>query len=411
MRPRSASPLLLLVVVASQSGCPADEGYASAAVFDRAVLHTVEITVDEAYLDQLATDDEARVPCSVVYDGEVVRGAGIRQKGNKLEELSDKPSFSIKFDEFNEETELRGLNKLLLNNAKQDPTFLREQIGAELHARAGVPAARVAHAVVKLNGVDQGIYVVTEAVDKRFLRRHFGRGNDEGAVYEGPCCGDFVHDIDAVELDGGEDAGAAALRALADAIRDAPDEQLAAQVSQRLDLDRFITTYALEALMGHWDGYAYRANNYYLYRSPVDGRFVFLPHGMDRILDDVRFDTETAPVAVLPGRIRAIPALDERFRAELARVAVEAWDERALLAVVDQAAEVVGKASAGEATRRDVSELMANMGALRDDLTLRRALIDPAIACGDGDVEGLETCDDGNTTGGDGCSARCRVEP
>src|SRR5262249_56578058 len=33
----------------------------------------------------------------------------------------------------------------------------------------------------------------------------------------------------------------------------------------------------------------------------------------------------------------------------------------------------------------------------------------PAV-CGDGEVIG-EACDDGNTTGGDGCSAGCTVEP
>ena len=31
----------------------------------------------------------------------------------------------------------------------------------------------------------------------------------------------------------------------------------------------------------------------------------------------------------------------------------------------------------------------------------------PAAVCGDGEVEGDEACDDGNTTGGDGCSADC----
>ncbi|XXX75580.1 CotH kinase family protein [Sorangium sp. So ce134] len=411
MSVRHASTVLsLLLVVVSQSGCPVHEENGEA-VFDRTKLHTIAITVDEAHLGQLATDLESRVPCTLTYDGEVVRGAGIRQKGNDLVELEDKPSFSVKIDEFDEQAELHGLKKLLLNNAKQDSTFLREQLGGDMHDRAGVPAARTAHAVVSLNGVDKGIYVVTEAVDKRFLRRHFGEKNDEGALYEGPCCGDFVDDLDAAELDGGEDKGAAALRALADAIRDAPDGELAARVSERLDLDRFITSFALEALLGHWDGYAYRANNYYLYKNPVDGRFVFIPHGMDRILDDPRFDTETAPVAVLPRRIREIPALDERFRAELARIASAAWDERAALAAIDQAAQVIGAASAGEATRDDLREFTEHASELRDDLKLRRALIDPAIACGDGQVGGLETCDDGNTAAGDGCSAGCRVEP
>jgi cysteine-rich repeat protein len=35
----------------------------------------------------------------------------------------------------------------------------------------------------------------------------------------------------------------------------------------------------------------------------------------------------------------------------------------------------------------------------------------PPSTCGNSIVEGLESCDDGNTNGGDGCSATCRFEP
>jgi MYXO-CTERM domain-containing protein len=35
----------------------------------------------------------------------------------------------------------------------------------------------------------------------------------------------------------------------------------------------------------------------------------------------------------------------------------------------------------------------------------------PSVRCGDGYVEDGEACDDGNTAGGDGCSAECTVEP
>jgi cysteine-rich repeat protein len=35
----------------------------------------------------------------------------------------------------------------------------------------------------------------------------------------------------------------------------------------------------------------------------------------------------------------------------------------------------------------------------------------PPSVCGDGLIEGTETCDDGNIAAGDGCSARCAAEP
>jgi spore coat protein H len=408
-------PVLLLLSAAS-GGCTSVEAAsidASAVVFDRTRLHTVEITVAEGDMAQLATDLENRVPCSVRYDGELVEGAGVRQKGNELVDVFSKPSLSLKLDEVDSKASLHGLSKLLLNSSDQDPTFLREQIGADMFARAGLPAARIAHARVSLNGVDEGIYVVAEAIDKEFLQRRFGEGNDEGNLYEGPCCGDFVDDVASLELKDQEKDGRTTddLRALADVIRGAPDGELAEMVGARLDFAGFLQGYALEALLDHWDGYSYRGNNYYLYDNPVDGRFVFLPHGMDRILEETSFDVETAPTARLPARIRAIPALDDQFHAELAGVVSSAWDEDALLAGIDQATLLIRGASAGDQTAADVARFNKKVDKLREAVTLRRALVDPAIRCGDGKVEGLETCDDGNVVSGDGCSARCRVEP
>lgn len=373
---RACSVLLLLA--AAPCGC-AGEDVTAAVVFDRSRLHTVEITVEARYLEQLATDLDDRVPCTVSYDGEVVLGAGIRQKGNALEDLSGKPSFSIKLDELDEGASLHGLSKILLNSSSQDPTLLRQQIGADMFTSAGLPAARVAHAAVRLNGADKGIYAVVEAIDGDFLRLHFGEGNDEGNLYEGPCCGDFVDDIDRLELDDEEKDGRsrADIQALAGVILGAPDAELGAELDARLRLGQFMTTYAIEAALGHWDGYSYRGNNYYLYDNPADARFVFIPHGMDRILEDPAFDVEAAPFARLPLRIREIPELDARFHAELARVAGEVWDESAVLGAIDQAAQVIRSAGPGEQTSKDLAAFEESFSGFRESLALRRSLLAP----------------------------------
>jgi len=375
MRYRLAS---ILLVSWAFTGCTAAEDTAEV-VFDPARLHEVEITVDAAYLDELATDLDERVPCTVVYDGERVPGSGIRQKGNTLVDLDDKPSFSVKFDEFDDTADLHGLNKILLNNSKQDSTFLRARLGADMHARAGIPAARVAHAQVTFNGVDKGIYVVVEAIDGDFLRLHFGEEHAEGNLYEGPCCGDFVDDVEHMELEDETKDGRSRddLRALAQIIEETPDTALAAALEQRLDLGRFMKSYALEALLGHWDGFAFRANNHYIYNNPATGLLVFMPHGMDRILEDPAFDPETTPVTRLPLRIRAIPALDAWFHAELAELAGSAWSASALHAAIDQAASVLHTAGPGAQASKDLADFDEHVGALRDIVTTRTDAIAP----------------------------------
>lgn len=409
----------LIVTTAGLGGCREDKD-PSEAVFDRTVLHTVEITVAEADLGQLATDIDNRVPCDIRYDGTTVTRAGVRQKGNTLVPLGQKPSFSVRFDELVDGAHLFGLEKLLLNSSLQDSTFYGEQMGEGMFALAGIPAPRVAHARVSLNGKELGLYVVVEATDKEFVRDHFGKEHDEGNLYEGPCCGDFVDDIDRLDLDDEKKDGRTRddIAQLADVILTTPDNELGAALEERLDLDGFLTTYALEAMLGHWDGYSYRANNYYLYNNPEDGRFVFLPHGMDRILRDpetdaplVSFDPETLPLARLSQRIRSIPELDERWRAELSRLVPEVWDKADVLADIDRLSVVLHSAGTAGAIGEDVLAFDNQVEQLRGTVTERRALLDPAIQCGDGKTEGLETCDDGGTIDGDGCSARCRVEP
>ncbi|MDC0745048.1 CotH kinase family protein [Polyangium mundeleinium] len=374
MRYRLAS---ILLFSSAFTGCTAEDPVE--AVFDPAKLHKVEITVASTYLGTLANDLDERVPCDIVYDGELVAGSGIRQKGNTLVDLDDKPSFSIKFDEFDDQAKLYGLNKLILNSSKQDPSFLRSRLGSDVHLRAGLPAARVAHAQVTLNGVDKGIYVVVEAVDKDFLRSHFGEEFAEGNLYEGPCCGDFVDDIEHMELEDEKKDGRSRddLRALAQVIQDTPDAEFATALEEHLDLGQFMKIYALEALLGHWDGFAFRANNHYIYNNPATGRFVFMPHGMDRILDDPSFDPETTPVTKLPLRIRALTALDMEFQTQRTELARNAWNETSMQAVINQAAAVLHTAAAGEQTSKDLADFDEGVTELRNIVTVRSDKIAP----------------------------------
>src|SRR6185295_1406666 len=108
-----------------------------------------------------------------------------------------KASFAVKFDEFVQDQEYFGLTKLMFNNAVQDPTYLVEWLATGLFREAGQPAARVTHARVRLNGRDLGLYVVIEAMNKRFLKQHFPSA--KGNLYEA-----YLQDIDLrLEQDGG----------------------------------------------------------------------------------------------------------------------------------------------------------------------------------------------------------------
>lgn len=320
-------------------------------VFDPDVLHDVVITVAAGDLDTLDTNTEVRVPCTISYDGETVAMAGIKKKGQTSQRpLSGKPGFSIKLNEFVSGQKLDGLKKLLLDNAVQDPSFLTGHIGYEVYRRAGMPAPRTAHAVVTFNGEVKGIYVVEEAITTQFLAAAYGDGNGSGNLYEGPW--DFRLGAGAMELkdEVAEMRSRTDLEALTTIVLDEPDATFAAALATRMNVEEFITNYAVEVVAAHWDSYAYAAWNYYFYDLPADGRFVILPHGVNWpywVSDLDPFDLYVypwgpdTPPGQLCERIRAVPALDAAFHAEVARVADVAWDTTVLDARIAQVTQTL----------------------------------------------------------------------
>lgn len=212
-----------------------------------------------------------------VREGNVVlTNVGIRLKGmGSFRPVFEKPSLAVKFDEFAEGQEYCGLTKLMFNNSVQDATYMAEALGTELFREAGLPAARVTHARVILNGRDLGLCVVIEAMNKRFLKQHFLSA--QGNLYEA-----YLQDIDSpLEQDNGEPGDQSDVRALVAAcmVRD-PAERFR-RMSRVLDVDRFVSFAAMEILIGHWDGYATHTNNYRIYHDPTSDRMVFITHGLD----------------------------------------------------------------------------------------------------------------------------------
>ena len=313
-------------------------------------------------LPTLLADRTKRIPCQVTYDGQVLGMATAHRKGLTTGS-STKPSLVLKFDEVMKGQKLGGLDKLVLNNALQDPSFLNEHIGYEVFRMAGIAAPRTAHGLVTINGKAYGLYIVEEAMDKTFLARAFGSTFKNGNLYEGSLR-DFVasqsqgtwpNELD-LKNEVEEMRSRADIRALAEIVKTASNADYEAKLSQKLDFKAFLTAFAVAMILGEWDDYFYASNNYFLYDNPRDGRFVLIPHSPDWLWSPrASFPTSKpdptvdpfVPLASLnagvgPGRmaarIREIPALEARLRAEVGRVIRQVWDPTALQSRIDHVA-------------------------------------------------------------------------
>ena len=258
----------------------------------------IEIELTPQNIERLRAESRSYVPASIRAFGEVFRDVGVRLKGTgSYRPLDDKPSFTLDFAKFVRGQALRGLQKIHLNNAVQDSTYLREQIGAELFLAAQVPVPRVAHALVTLNGRELGLYVVKEGFTQEFLRRHFV--SVDGYLYDT----DNGHDVDErMKRHLGQNSTDAQidLQRLAAAAMEPDLSRRWEHLQHILDMDRIIAFMTLELMICHWHGYCLGRNNFRIYHDPQTDKIIFLPSGMDQIFSkaDMPWKPEMAGLVV-----------------------------------------------------------------------------------------------------------------
>ncbi len=269
---------------------------------------------------------------TVTVDGQTLTHVGVRKKGflGSLDE--QRPSLKIEFDELVEGQKLGGVERLTLNNGRQDPSRLATCLSYDVFAAAGVPAPRCNFARVTVNGTDLGVYVNVEPVKKPLLRRHFGE--DDGVLYEGALSDfrpEWRHTFDLKQPKPAPSPPP--LDPLLEALA-APDEELLGALDAVLDLDAFLSFWAAEVLVGHWDGYAGNANNFYVYRATSDGRWRFLPWGADAtfVTHEDRLDAPASVMATgaVAHRLYQHPEGRALYLARLEALLETAWrpDER-----------------------------------------------------------------------------------
>jgi spore coat protein H len=293
---------------------PPETDDAAADFFGRGAMVRVRIELDDAARASLRKRARTYARATVRVEGEPAWTAcGVKLKGaaGSFRELDDRPGFTLHLGKFDGKERFHGLQRFHLNNGVQDGSRLCEWLGAHVFAAAGYPAPRVAHAHVWLDGRDLGLYVLREAFDGRFLRRTFA--TTAGNLYDGGFCQDIDQDLEKDGGDGGDDHGD--LRALRELCREF-DRGRTVRFERAVDVERLLDFCALEALVGHWDGYSQNRNNYRVW-LPSGGASVFLPHGMDQLFGDAEAPILRHPSALVAGCVMQVPAWRQRYRQRL----------------------------------------------------------------------------------------------
>ena len=153
-------------------------------LFDNTRVHTIDIVMDDwdEFIDN-ATSEEYYT-AAMVIDGEAYKNVGIRGKGNtSLSTVSsmnsDRYSFKVEFDHYDNSITYHGLDKLSLNNLIQDSTMMKDYLTYTMMNEFGAAAPLCSFVYITVNGEDWGLYLAVEGVEDSFLERNYGTSYGE----------------------------------------------------------------------------------------------------------------------------------------------------------------------------------------------------------------------------------------
>ena len=321
---------------------------------------------------------------TVTVDGETYSNVGVRKKGFLGSQSDTKPALKLRFDKYVDDQSLGGIiDRMTLNNSIQDASMVNTCLAYQIFAAAGSPSPRCNFATVTVNGKNLGLYIHVEEIKKPFLAHHFSSA--EGNLYEGTVSDftpNFRRTLEKKTNEGTDEWSD--IDAVVAALQEPSDAGLEA-LSKAVDLDRFLSFWATEVLVGHWDGYSGDRNNYQFYREP-DGPFVFIPWGVDdtfHLEDDPNpFDNISNPppsvlaLSAIPNRLYNNADWRLRYVVRLNELLDTVWNEEELLASVDQFGAIVqqhalpeAKVAAAEDASRVQKFILRRRGEILADIT------------------------------------------
>ncbi|KAG0046999.1 hypothetical protein BGZ83_007856 [Gryganskiella cystojenkinii] len=279
----------------------------TAGVFDKSQIATILITADPDEFTDMLNNPMAEDPKSIkagfkfinadnVYSADEVK---IKVSGHGSRKYR-KTSLRVKFGD-NTGT-FFGRSAIKLRAEYEDPTVFRERLYLDLLNSVGVAASQGSFARVYVNGKPHGFFFMMEAIngpmlmhtihrdtlkDEKALGSLFqmGSGLTAGFAYKGPVAASYDPQLYTNRIQGNnpKDEPMQQLIAFMKDLKDwdSTDPNGVAFWSERLDLDGWLRSMALEYLTGSWDSFWWRGNNYFIYYNPQRELWQFIPSDFD----------------------------------------------------------------------------------------------------------------------------------
>ena len=262
--------------------------------------------------------------------------------------------FGLDFAKNRPNQKFKGLEKLVLKWFKDDASYVREIYSYDLFRRFGVwtaPRASYTRVTVNVDGDPApayfGVYAMIESVDEDYIKfRSKNWTASPGFLWKGGYAGNFVPDfvstnsmgVEDVKLNPSEsqyfaydlktrkdeiDAAKAELTTFIYDLNSKTGTDFNTWISQKMDVDLFLKTYAVNVMVGMWDDYWVNTNNFYFHMA-TNGKAYFIPYDYDNTLgtslllnnsgtqDPLHWGPQNGRPLIT--KILAIPAYREKYK-------------------------------------------------------------------------------------------------
>ncbi|RLD84742.1 MAG: hypothetical protein DRJ10_00360 [Bacteroidetes bacterium] len=265
-------------------------------VFDDETLPRIDIFIDTDSLALIFQDVESdhEYPANFTFtrntDLDILDTIGFRLRGN-TSRYSQKKSFKIAVNSFEKGRNFLGLEKLNINGEHNDPSIIRSKLSWDIFRKFKVIGSRTAHVKMYINNDYYGLYMNIEHIDDQFVELRYG--SQSGNLYKCTWPADLNYISDnpddykpengsAYELKTNKEANDYSdLATFIDILNNTSDAEFPAEIEKIFNVNNYLKYLAVAYFIGHWDGYSYNKNNYYLYNNPLSSKFEFIPYDLD----------------------------------------------------------------------------------------------------------------------------------
>jgi hypothetical protein len=268
----------------------------------------------------------------------------------------------------------RGLRRIHLDNAVQDPGHLDAAFGAAAFRRMGIESPRVQWATVELNGRDLGWYVLKEGFTAQYALR---TGGAAGAVLAEPLAGGDLggpFDLKAGSTEVQRRQARELWARVGDLSRSEDPEARWQGIDRLLGIRELLDFAATEVVLAHRDGYALARNNYRLVFSA--GRVRWVPWGMDQLLVSDGFTVQPEFSGEALRALRQARGFELAWKGAVTRAAAAvldpSWSETWMRETRDRVAP--------ELRSRERSQLDEGIVELRSRLAGRRQFVSQVLS-------------------------------